>query len=684
MKINSIRVKTLLLILPILIIINSVISGIVFISARTLLLNETEKELGGQLQKTEQSIEKRLGAHKTLTEALAKSIQSQYQKMNLDDYDHMFRNTLQVNKDTFGLGVFLKPQVYSSDIQFFSSYAYHTGPTVTVTHDYSNPSYNYPSQDWYKLAEKSKDLVFTDPYYDDKTQSTMVTAAMPTWNDQGQFIGVTTGDISLITIQNIIKDTKLGETGWAFMMNKDGTYLAGPDTSLIMKQKLQNSKDPELAGLAKSMLSQGQGVAVFDGKQGSNHVYYAKLQQTGWILAMVLPDEELSSKVNALMVKVIATSVIGILMVVTLIVLFTNHLAKLTRHVNQMTERMAQGDFTYSLKVKSNDEFGQMAASLNETSRTLSGMIREVRDHTIHVASTSEQLAASADQTSKTSEEITLTIQQVASGAAAQQRGTQENARALEELAAGIQRIAESSSTLHESTLNTSVKAQSGNQTIQLAVQEMNKVDTMFTGTASIMEQLSRRSEEIGQIINVITEISSQTNLLSLNASIEAARAGEHGRGFAVVASEIRSLAEQSKQSADQVREIILKIQTETAAAAASVQSGALTVKSGTSRVEEAGHAFTGIFTEIQQNVLHLQEVSAVAEEMSASSEQISATVESMASIAGEASDGSQSVAAASEEQLASMEEVAASAQFLGTMMQELQDLLSRFKVNES
>ncbi|RUT28092.1 methyl-accepting chemotaxis protein [Paenibacillus zeisoli] len=683
MKINSIRVKTLLLILPILIIINSVISGIVFISARNLLLNETERELNGQLQKTEQSIEKRLGAHATLTEALAKSVQSQYQKMNLEDYDHMFRNTLQVNKDTFGLGVFLKPQVYSSDIQFFSSYAYHTGQTVTVTHDYNNPSYNYPSQNWYKLAEKSKDLVFTDPYYDDKTQSTMVTAAVPTLNDQGQFIGVTTGDISLITIQNIIKDTKLGETGWAFMINKDGTYLAGPDTSLIMKQKLQDSKDPELAGLAKSMLNRGQGIEVFKGKNGSNHVYYAKLAQTGWVLAMVLPDEELSSKVNALMVKVIITSLIGIAMVVTLIVLFTNHLANLTKRVNQMAERMAQGDFTYSLKVKSQDEFGQMAVNLNETSRTLSGMIREVRDHTIHVASTSEELAASADQTSKTSEEITMTIQQVASGAAAQQRGTQENARALEELAAGIQRIAESSSTLHETTLSTSKKAQTGNHTIQLAVEEMNKVDNMFTGTASIMEQLSRRSEEIGNIINVITEISTQTNLLSLNASIEAARAGEHGKGFAVVAAEIRSLAEQSKQSADQVREIILKIQNETAAAAASVQSGAQTVKSGTNRVEEAGNAFTGIFTEIQQSVLHLQEVSAVAEQMSASSEQISATVENLAHIAGEASDGSQSVAAASEEQLASMEEVAASAQFLGTMMQELQDLLSKFKVKE-
>nr|WP_251375749.1 methyl-accepting chemotaxis protein [Paenibacillus sp. YPG26] len=640
--------------------------------------------MNAQLQMTEQRIEKRLVAHSSITEAVAKTLQSQYQKLTLDDYDHMLENTLQVNKDTFGLGVFLEPQKYSSDTKFFSSYAYHTGSTISVTHDYSNPNYNYPSQAWYKLATTNKGLAYTDPYFDEKTQSTMVTASMPTLDDQGQLIGVTTGDISLITIQNIIKDTKLGETGWAFMINKDGTYLAGPDTGLIMKQKLQDSKDIELARVAKSMLSQGHGVDAYEAKNGNNHVYYAKLAQTDWILAMVLPDKELSSKVNALMVKVIVTSLVGIVLVIALIVLFTNHLANLTKRVNKMAERMSQGDFTYSLKVQSKDEFGQMAASLNETSRTLSGMIREVRDHAMHVASTSEQLAASADQTSKTSEEITLTIQQVASGAEAQQRGTQENARALEELAAGIQRIAESSSTLHETTLSTSEKAQLGNQTVQMAVQEMNEVNHMFTGTASIMQQLSDRSEEIGDIINVITEISSKTNLLSFNASIEAARAGEHGKGFAVVAAEIRSLAEQSKKSADQVREIILKIQSETAAAAASVQSGVHTVQAGTVRVEEAGHAFTGIYTEIQQNVLNLQEVSAVAEQMSASSEQISATVENLAYIAGEASDGSQNVAAASEEQLASMEEVAASAQFLGTMMQELQDLLSKFKVNES
>ncbi|GIP24315.1 methyl-accepting chemotaxis protein [Paenibacillus sp. J22TS3] len=682
MKLKSIRVKTLLLVLPFLIIINSVISGIVFVSARSLLTEETEKELNGQLHTTEQSIEKGLVAHGSLTEVIAKSLQSQYQKLTLEDYDHLLKNTLAVNKDTFGVGIYLKPYAYNPDTKYFSSYAYHMGDAISVIHDYSDPSYDYPSKDWYKLAEKSKDIAYSAPYYDDKTKSTMVTASVPTFNDQAEFIGVTTGDISLNTIQNIIKNTKLGETGWAFMINKDGTYLAGPDTQLIMKQKLQDNKDPELARLAKSMLEQGKGNTVYKGADGSNHVYYARLAQTDWVLAMVLPDKEMSSKVNSLIIKVLVVSLLGIALVVIVIVLFTNYLAAQTKRANQMAEQLAQGDFTHRLEVKSQDEFGRMTASMNETSATLSGMVKEVRDHALYVASISEELASSADQTSRTSEEIALTIQQVAAGAAAQQRSTEENARALEELAAGIQRIAESSSSLHDTTLNTSERAQKGNDTIQLAVQEMNQVDHMFSGTAAIMEKLSRRSEEIGNIIKVITDISNQTNLLSLNASIEAARAGEHGRGFAVVAAEIRSLAEQSRQSAEQVRDIIGKIQNETADAAASVQSGVQTVKSGTARVEQAGHAFTGIFTEIQQNVLQIQEVSAVAEQMSASSQQISATVEDLAHLAGEASDGSQNVAAASEQQLASMEEVASSAQSLGKMMQELQDLLDKFKVD--
>ncbi|AWB44487.1 hypothetical protein DCC85_09780 [Paenibacillus sp. CAA11] len=682
MKIRSIRTKILLTILPVLIVINVVISLIVFMSARSLLLDETQKELTAQLQQTRESIEKRLISHARLPETVAKVIPSNYKELTMEQYDQLLSSTVSLNADTFGIGVYFKPYAYDSNIQYFSSYAYHQGDKVQVTHDYSDPEYNYPSQNFYKIAQNEQKTTFSSPYYDEKTKTTMITTSVPVTDATGQFIAVVTADIDLSKIQDVITNTKLGKTGWAFMIYGDGTYLAGPEADLIMKQKLQENKDPELATLASTMLKNEKGETEYQSTDGGRHVYYAKLTQANWVLAMVLPDQEVNSKVNGLMIKVAVISVVGIAIVVLLIVLFTHYLAKMIKRVNHMTERLAEGDFTYQIEVNSMDEFGAMTASLNQTSRNLNDMITEVTGHALHVAATSQQLAASADQTSKTAEEIALTIQEVALGAAAQQQGTEENASTMEELAAGIQRIAESSSALHETTLVTSSRAQEGNDTLQQAVHEMNEVDQMFATTASLMQKLITRSEEIGNIINVIGSISAQTNLLSLNASIEAARAGEHGKGFAVVAAEIRQLAEQTKQSAQQVKEIVEKIQQDTSAAATSVQNGAGTVKLGTQQVERAGLTFTNIYNEIQQNVLHIQEVSAVAEQMSASAGQINATVQEMSRIAEEASDGSQNVAAASEQQLASMEEVASSSQALGAMMLELQELLTKFKIN--
>jgi methyl-accepting chemotaxis protein len=411
------------------------------------------------------------------------------------------------------------------------------------------------------------------------------------------------------------------------------------------------------------------------------NVYYAQIPETDWILAIALPDKELTQELDSLMFKVLIVSLIGIAFIVVLILFYSRNIAAQTKRVNIIAEHLARGDFTYSIPVKTQDEFGRMAENLNDTNEMLKGMISKVSEHTLHVASTSEQLTTSAEQTGTVAENIAELIQEVAIGAETQLIGAQESARAMEELSIGIQRIAESSSTLWDASQGTADKALQGNEIIQHAVRSMNEVNQTVGQTSSIMEKLKSRSLDIGNIIDVISAISTQTNLLSLNAAIEAARAGEHGRGFAVVASEIRKLSEQTKHSTEQVREIIGEIQGQTAAAVESVVTGTKAVENGTMHVHQAGEAFDAILADIRSMVNQIQEVSAASEQMSAGSEEVAATVEELSRISTEASNSSQSVAAASEQQLASMQEISASAQSLNNMVQELQDLLEQFKV---
>ncbi len=245
----------------------------------------------------------------------------------------------------------------------------------------------------------------------------------------------------------------------------------------------------------------------------------------------------------------------------------------------------------------------------------------------------------------------------------------------------GIHRIVESAQVVSDSSTNTADEAALGNESIQKAVRQMKAIGSSVETSATMVTQLSERSREIEKIIEVITGIASQTNLLALNAAIEAARAGEHGKGFAVVADEVRKLAELSRVSADQITTLIHEIQHDTEQVVSSMRVGTEEVKAGVAVVQEAGEAFHKISQAIKEVSGQIQEVSSATEQMSASVEEITASVEGMSQFAKASSANSQQVAQVSEEQLAAMEEITASVHSLADMAEELERLVHRFQV---
>ncbi|MBU8879938.1 MCP four helix bundle domain-containing protein [Bacillus sp. FJAT-29790] len=350
------------------------------------------------------------------------------------------------------------------------------------------------------------------------------------------------------------------------------------------------------------------------------------------------------------------------------------------KEIQHLMAKAETGDFTISGNVQSKDEIGLLSTSFNSMVNGIRGLIQQVSQTSGHVAASAEELTASAEMTNNATEHIANTIQELAVGTDKQVYSVSETKKTINEMSEGAHQIASNAQKVSETALLTSEKAFDGNKTISNAIHQMNSISRTVSELGETIKGLGERSKEIGSIIEVITEISAQTNLLALNAAIEAARAGEHGRGFAVVADEVRKLAEQSTGSAQKISHLITSIQSETQSAILSMGHASTEVKEGIVIVNTAGHSFEQIQDAVKAVADEILEVSSAVMQMAIGSEQILESINVVNEVAAATVTGTDEVSSATEEQLASMEEITASSNALSQMAEELQELIGEFK----
>ncbi|WP_255298565.1 methyl-accepting chemotaxis protein [Brevibacillus dissolubilis] len=351
------------------------------------------------------------------------------------------------------------------------------------------------------------------------------------------------------------------------------------------------------------------------------------------------------------------------------------------RKFQEASALVADGDLTISITLDTRDEMTGIAASFNTIITTLRDLIVQLGKNSEQLATSAEELTASAEQTGKATEQITEIVQEVAVGTDQQVLSSSESNRAVHEMSNGVQDIAENAQKVSHTAVQASEAAEEGHTSISLAVKQMNHIHATINELSTVIKGLGVRSQEIGQIVDTITSIASQTNLLALNAAIEAARAGEHGKGFAVVADEVRKLAEESSLASRQIGELIQAIQVETTTAVQSMETGTKEVVAGIEVVNQAGRSFEQIHLSVHEVASQIQEVSTAADQLSAGTDQVVKASEHIMKVTEEISAGTLTISSGAEEQLASMEEITASSLALSRMAEELQETISKFKV---
>lgn len=683
MNLKSIRAKTMLAILPLLILVMIILSLISYQYSYGIIQQQLDEKMSLQLQESLQSFETQLSTHKATGLTLARITEKGSSALSKEQYVSFISNALAgSSSQTFGMGVWYEPFRYKSDLLYFGPYVYKDKGQMVYTEDYMTPEYNFHSQDWYKIAANtSQSILWTDPYYDDATKVTMITAAIPFYDEAKKFKGVVTADMDLGALQKSVADIKVGQAGWAFLLDKNGTYLSSKYTEKIMKLKIAEDPDTSIAALGKQMLTQANGKGSYKSGGETYRVYYSQLPETGWILALSMPESELYAPLKALLWRQVAVALAAIALVTLVIIFYTRFIARNINEVQRLSVLMANGDLAHEINIQSEDEFGQMGTNFNHMITNLRQLLHKIMDNSQQVAASSEELTASAQQTAKATEHIAQNIQEVAAGTARQAYASNETTQAVSRISEEISHISQSMNTVTQSSEQTSRKAQDGNKVVSHALTQMELISGKVGSASQVVNTLGEKSKTIDEIISLITSIAGQTNLLALNAAIEAARAGEQGRGFAVVADEVRKLAEQSATAAREISTLIHEIQSETGKAVQIMNESTHSVKEGISMVSQAEASFRDILTAVAQVSDQTQEISGAIAHINQGTQKVAAAVQELADFSSRTSGNIQGVAAATEEQNASMEEIQAASAMLAQLAGELDTAINRFKL---
>lgn len=376
------------------------------------------------------------------------------------------------------------------------------------------------------------------------------------------------------------------------------------------------------------------------------------------------------------------TILIAALLSLALGLLLSRLIVNPLRAVLKEVEQVAQGNLAVQeIPFSSQDEVGQLGKAFNKMTVNLRGLIRQVSQTAEQLAVSAHQLSAGAEAVTQASDQISGNLQEIAGGAGNSVKQTDEVSATAMQMSAGVEQVAANAQSLAGNAQQAAQSARQGNQEISATIERIDSLGSTVEDLAQAVTLLGDRSQEIGNIVEVITGIAEQTNLLALNAAIEAARAGEQGRGFAVVAEEVRKLAEQSGQAAQEIAKLIGEIQGETDQVVLSTEKGTREIKEGIQLVDRAGGSFQEILQSVEEVSNQVQDISAAMQQMAAGTNSLADGINQVGQDAKVTQGATQEIAAAAQEQNATLEEIASSANILANLAQELQSAVGKFKI---
>ncbi|NFG24809.1 methyl-accepting chemotaxis protein [Clostridium botulinum] len=669
----SFKTKLLITILPVIIIGMSILSFTTFYEFKKTIENELISNKSDEIHKLTENIDtwidgKLLEVKSSANTPTAKLIDTDIQAV--DKFNAERINFLEENYP----GEYDNAAATLFNNDGISRAKYSNGTTVNG---------DVSEKPWYKNLMSGVPYNISNPVVSKGTGKTLVVIGAPIKNDYDQSIGTMISAVNLSHIQEKVKEFKFGEDGYSLLIGSDGTILEHPDQELIMKKNISEVDDENIKLLGQQMKKNGTGIFKFGTGKDKFIAFYDKVPLSGWNVASVLSEKELFASVDNLMIMLLLVTAVIVLISAVIIIFVAKQMTSPLSNLSSFSEEISNGNLTDKLEIDGEDEIAKVSNGLNNTVFKLKEMISDISNSAEEVKAVSNNLSLSTSESLKGNEEVSKSMQEIAQGAVTQAQGASEASIVTGELIEEINEVFKKCNDMIDTVEKSSHISESVSKGVDEAISSIENIAETNKLNVKETQILLEQSKQIGQIVDVISAISEQTNLLSLNAAIEAARAGEQGKGFAVVAEEVRNLAEQSTNSSKKIADLIGMIQNQIEIISNKMEKGTNEVISGVEKATLVGENFKEIERVFSTVINVADEVSKATNRMEKKASTTSDIINNVAAITEQNSAATQEVTASNEEQIAFMHEIVDSTYKLEELINKLNNTVDRFKLEK-
>lgn len=476
-----------------------------------------------------------------------------------------------------------------------------------------------------------------------------------------------------VNVKKISKTTKVGEKGYVVILDNNGTVLSHPNDSEIGKslKDFQWGKKVD-EGMKGSFTSNVKGSEEFITFEKANN----------YIIVVAIPTAEYYGQLNTQ--RIILYTVVAVSVFLAVLIIYILSKKIIINRINSLLSgvfEIGEGKLNVEIVDKGKDEIGQLALGVNDMAKGLKKLVERINSTAQDLNRTSDTVAQASEQTSIAGQEIAQSVNQIAAGSNNQALEIQASVEQLDTVACNIEDIVENTKVITE-------KVNEIDKQNQNSIGSINELKDKFVENKEATNNVERKiallaekSNKIGNIIETITSISNQTNLLSLNASIEAARAGEAGRGFAVVADEVKKLAEQSAEAALTIDTLINEIRADIEDAVRSINTAGKTVSESDERLKYTVENFYSLKDSNDVLIELAKKLDDICKSLNTNTNMVIEAVNTVAAVSEETAATTEEISATTEEQAAAFNEINESAGNVKHLSNDLLSMISQFKL---